>query len=109
MTKKVIVYGLKLILPALLILLLIYLLRGGKNILEGIYILFPIIFILQGIFCSDSLVQVAVGYALSSAGFFAFINLWYNMGSCIDLLIIYLAVGTAAYILKRIIVSRCKK
>ena len=36
-------------------------------------------------------------------------NLWYNMGSCIDLLIIYLAVGTAAYILKRIIVSRCKK
>ena len=109
MMKRTLIYIIKLILPALLILSLMYLLRGGKNILEGIYILFPVIFVLQGMFCSDSLIQATIGYSLTSSVFIVFVNLLYSMGSCVDLLIIYLALGIAACIVKMIVIKKLRE
>ncbi len=107
--KKTLIYTIKLILPALLILSLMYLLRGGKNILEGIYILFPVIFVLQGVFCSDSLIQTTIGYSLTSAVFIVFVNLLYSMGSCVDLLIIYLVLGIMACMVKMFVIKKIRE
>ena len=101
MMKKTLIYVIKLILPALLVLAFMYLLRGGKNILEGIYIIFPIIFVLQGVFCSDRLVLLCMGALLSEAVFLIFVNILYEMGSCIDLAIIYAVICAAAYLIKQ--------
>lgn len=90
----------KIFLPAILIGILIYTLRGGKNILDGIYIIFPLIYVLQGAFCASSLPKAAIGFSLSTAVFLTEINLWYNMGACIDLALIYLALGAVAYATK---------
>ena len=109
MMKKTLIYIIKLILPTLLILSLMYLLRGGKNILEGLYILFPIIFVLQGVFCSDSLVLFFAGALLSEAVFLIFVNVLYEMGSCIDLAIIYAVICAAAYLIKQFSIKLMNK
>ena len=107
--KKALLYAIKLILPAALICLLLFLLRGGKNVLEGIYIIFPAIFILQGIFCSDRPLIFGAALLLSEASFLVFVNILYRMGSCIDLAIIYATLCAIAYFLKLLIVKRRAK
>lgn len=109
MMKKTLIYIIKLILPALLVLAFMYLLRGGKNILEGIYIIFPLIYVLQGVLCSGGIVRTAIGYSFTSAVFIVFVNMWYNMGSCVDLLIIYLALGFIAYLAKIVVLKTRNK
>ena len=43
----------KIILPSVLMLFFIYLWRDGKDILNGIYIVFPFMYIILGLICSD--------------------------------------------------------
>ena len=99
--KKVIKF-IVVLLPAITLMLLAFMLQGGKNILEGIYIIFPLIYVLQGILIKSKL-KLTLGILLSDIAFLISVNLWYNMGDCIDLAIIYTAMGIAAYIIKRII------
>ena len=96
--KKTLLWG-KIFLPAVLIFIIILVgeLRGSKHILDGIYILIPLIYLHQGVFCTDSFVKAVVGFALSSTVFLTFINLWFRMGLCIDLALIYLVIGVIAY------------
>ena len=99
----------KLLLPPILIGILMFALRGGKNILDGIYIIFPLIFLLQGIFCTDKIIRGAIGLALSETVFLVLVNILYKMGTCIDLALIYLAIAILAYAVKTIVKRKLKK
>ena len=91
---------LSIILPSIIILVITLWGRVDKNILVGIYLLYPIIFIVQGYMYSDFIKQLLIGLVLSSIAFIVPINLWFNMGSCIDLLIIYNILAIVSFLIK---------
>ena len=95
----------KIIIPSILILLLIYIWKDGKDILNGIYIAFPIIFIISGLICSDLKTELLISFLLLSISFLVPINLLFNMGTCVDLIIIYNVLGCISYFIK----SKLKK
>ena len=99
--KKII----KIISPSVLMLLLIILWGDGKDILNGLYIAFPIMYIILGIVCSDLKKELLISLILLSITFLIPINLWFHMGSCIDLVIIYNALSVISYLIK----SKIKK
>lgn len=90
------------ILPSLLIFAFIcydHFMRGKYSlaIIGGIYILFPIVFIFQGIICSSSKGSMIIGFLLSSMAVMLPISLWYNMGSIVPAIIIYILLGITAF------------
>ena len=91
----------KIILPSLLMLMLIFLWRDGKDILNGIYIAFPLMYIILGITSSDLKKELLVNLILLSIAFLIPINLMFNMGNCIDLVIIYTILSCISYFVKR--------
>ena len=91
----------KFIIPCVLMLLLIFLWRDGKDILNGIYIAFPLMYIVLGIISSDLKKELLISLILLSIAFLIPINLWFNMGSCVDLVIIYNILSFISYIIKR--------
>lgn len=91
---------LKTIIPSILMLLLIYLWRSGKDILTGIYIVFPIMYVLVGIICSKSKIELVSSLILLSISFLIPINLMFNMGTCMDLVIIYTILSCISYFIK---------
>ena len=99
--KKII----KIISPSVLMLLLIILWRDGKDILNGLYVAFPIMYIILGIVCSDLKKELLISLILLSITFLVPINLWFHMGSCIDLVIIYNTLSVISYLIK----SKIKK
>lgn len=96
---------LKIIIPSVLMLLLIYLWRDGKDILNGIYIVFPLMYIILGWIYSNKK-EVLIGLILLSISFFIPINLYFNMGNCIDLIIIYNILSIVIYLIKAKLKSR---
>ncbi len=88
-------------LPSIIILALTFLSRNDKNILIGLFLLFPIIFIIQGIIYSDLKKQLPIGFLLSSLAFIIPINLLFHMGSCIELLVIYNILGIISFLIKK--------
>ena len=84
---------LKTTLPGALMLLLICFMRSGKDILTGIYILFPILYIAAGAVCSGFAQEFLPCMLLTSVAFIVPINAWFRMGSCLDLLLIYIALA----------------
>ena len=99
--KKII----KIISPSVLMLLLIILWRDGKDILNGFYVAFPIMYIILGIVCSDLKKELLISLILLSITFLIPINLWFHMGTCIDLVIIYNTLSVISYLIK----SKIKK
>ena len=99
----------KILAPCLLMLILIYLLQGGKDILAGLFIYFPLIYIGIGIACADLKTELILSLILTSAAFMVPVNLMFNMGSCVDLLVIYLALGSGSYFIKRLVKKRKNK
>ena len=91
----------KLIVPSVLMLLLIFLWRDGKDILNGIYIAFPLMYIVLGIISLDLKKELIISLILLSITFLIPINLWFNMGNCIDLVIIYNVLSFISYVIKR--------
>ena len=91
---------LKIIVPNILMLLLIYLWRSGKDILTGIYIVFPIMYVLVGIVCSKSKIELVSSLILLSISFLIPINIMFNMGNCIDLVIIYNILSGISFLIK---------
>ncbi|WHX97990.1 hypothetical protein [Neobacillus sp. DY30] len=90
------------ILPSLVIFAFIWfdsLFPESKYILLGIYLLFPIIFIIQGIICPNSKKYMIIGFLLSSFAVIIPISVWYNMGSMITPVIIYLLLGIVSFFL----------
>lgn len=96
------------ILPSVIIFTISFLSRADKNILMGLFLLFPIIFIMQGLIYSDFKRELLIGFILSSIGFIIPINLFYNMGSCIEFLVIYNILGFISYFIKNKITCRNK-
>lgn len=96
---------LRIVLPAIFIALLVCAMQGGKNILDGIYIIFPVVYI--AIVLMNEKWDVLVSLVLTSIAFIIPINLLYNMGSCIDLLVIYNAIAGITYLIR--VVIRKKK
>ena len=94
--KKII----KIISPSVLMLLLIILWRDGKDILNGLYVAFPIMYIILGIVCSDLKKELLISLILLSLTFLIPINLWFHMGTCIDLVIIYNTLSVISYLIK---------
>jgi len=97
---------LSIILPSNIILAITLWGRADKNILVGLFLLFPIIFIIQGIMYSDFKKELLIGFTLSSIAFIVPINLGFHMGSCIELLIIYNILGIVSFLVKKKISSR---
>ncbi len=97
---------LSIILPSIIILTITLWGRTEKNILVGLFLLFPIIFVIQGIMYSNLKKELLIGFTLSSIAFIVPINLLYNMGNCIDLLIIYNMLGIGSFLVKKKISSR---
>ena len=96
---------LRIVLPAIFIALLVCAMQGGKNILDGIYIIFPVVYIATVLM--NEKWDVLVSLVLTSIAFIIPINLLYNMGSCIDLLVIYNVIAGITYLIR--VVIRKKK
>ena len=101
--------ALKIIIPSVLMLVLIYLMRGGKDILAGLFIVFPLMYIAMGIVCSSFLKELLISLLLTSVAFIVPINLWFNMGSGIDLVLIYIALACVSFLIKKLIMKKTKK
>lgn len=91
----------KIIVPSTLMILLIYLWREGKDILNGIYIIFPIMYVILGLICSDLKKELLISLLVLSISFLIPINLWFHMGSCIDLVIFYNILSYTSYLIKK--------
>ena len=91
----------KIVIPSILMLLLIFLWKDGKDILNGLYIVFPFMYILLGIICSNLKKELLISLILLSITFLIPINLWFHMGTCIDLVIIYNTLSVISYLIKR--------
>ncbi|UWD50599.1 hypothetical protein NYR90_19865 (plasmid) [Clostridioides difficile] len=96
---------LSIVLPSMIIIAITLWGRAEKNILVGLFLLFPIIFVIQGIMYSNFKKELIIGFILSSIAFIVPINLLYNMGSCIDLLIVYNMLGIGSFLVKKKISS----
>lgn len=89
----------KTFIPSILIFILAYIGRHNKDlILTEIYILFPIIYIINGIINKKA--ELLVSSILLSLAFLIPVNIWFNMGSCLDLVIIYNIISFIAYLAK---------
>lgn len=105
---------LSIIFPCILISTLIYVDRFVASetsgyILVWIYFMFPLIFIIQGLVCSNSLKSMTIGFLLSSISVILPISMWYKMGSMIVPVIIYLLLGLIVAHLKNNIHKRKNK
>ncbi|MGV3026308.1 hypothetical protein ACED96_11360 [Clostridium thermobutyricum] len=90
---------LKRALPGIIILLFILIdiqNEYSKNILVGIYLFFPLIFIIQGLIV-DNKRDLYWGIGLSAYSIIFSISLFYNMGTVIIPTIIYAALGILAF------------
>ena len=96
----------KIIIPSMLMLLLIHIWRDGKDILNGLYIVFPLMYIIFGIISSNIKQELLISLILLSITFLIPINLWFNMGTCIDLVIIYNILSIFSYLIKKKVCKR---
>ena len=97
---------LKILIPSILMIGLIYLMRGGKDILAGLFLLFPLMYIVMGIICTDLKKELLIVLILLSAAFLIPVNLLFHMGNCIDLTLIYNALSIITYLIKKKIKSK---
>ena len=95
----------KIIFPSLLMISLIILWQEGKDILNGIYLVFPLMYIILGIIF-NLIKELLISLVLLSISFLIPINLMFNMGTCIDLVIIYNILSCISYLIKRKIKTR---
>ena len=79
---------------------LIYLWRDGKDILNGLFVAFPIMYILLGLISNDKKELLMCLIALSIT-FLIPINLWFHMGTCFVYAIIYCALSYVSYLIKK--------
>lgn len=99
---------LKIVVPAILMFALIFLMRDEKAIIGGIYLLFPIMYVAIGIICRDLKKELLFSLLLTSVAFLIPVNLFFNMGPCIGLVLIYIALGCAVYFIKNAIKKKQK-
>ena len=94
--KKII----KIIIPCIIMFLLIYLWRDGKDILNGLFVAFPIMYMILGLI-SNNKEELLICIVALSITFLIPINLWFHMGTCIDYIIIYCVLSCISYLIKK--------
>lgn len=102
---------LSIILPSLLIFTLIsidhfMLSKDSLYLVVWIWLAFPIIFIIQGVICSDSNKSMIIGFLLSAITVMIPVSIWYNVGSMIIPVIIYIVLGVIAFFLSRYVFKK---
>lgn len=65
----------------------------SKILLLGIYILFPLAFIIQGVICARSNKQMILGFVFSSAAVLIPISYWFAVGSMVGTVMLYIILG----------------
>jgi len=98
----------KVIVPSLLMLLLIYIWRDGKDILNGLFVVFPLMYILLGLICNCKK-ELIICLIFLSISFLIPINLWFRMGTCIMYVIIWALLSFVSYLIKYKIKVKFKK
>ena len=98
----------KVIIPSLLMILLIYIWRDGKDILNGLFVAFPLMYIILGIMSCDRK-ELLISLFLLSVAFLIPINLWFHMGSCIEYVVIFSIVSFISYLIKNKVKTKFKK
>ena len=98
-----------LIMPPVVFLLFLYLKNFG-DVLTGVYILFPLCFIAQGVFLSK-IPHLVLAYLLASTIILILTNMWYNVADSFGCVVNYWILGFIVYIIKKIILKQreCKK
>ena len=98
-----------LIMPLVVFLLFLYLKNFG-DVLTGVYILFPLCFIAQGVFLSK-IPHLVLAYLLASTIILILTNMWYNVADSFGCVVNYWILGFIVYIIKIIIFKQreCKK
>lgn len=100
---------LKILLPGAIMVSLVFCMRGGKDILTGLYIVFPILYIAAGVVCSGFTRELLPCLLLTSIAFLIPVNCWFHMGSCVDLTLIYIALGCISHWFKARMLNRRTK
>ncbi|MBW6411050.1 hypothetical protein [Clostridium weizhouense] len=72
-------------------------------IIVGIVLLFPMIFIFQGIIHSNSIKHLLIEFLLSSVIILLFFKQWYCIDDTFDLITRYILLGFVAFIIKKLI------
>ena len=100
MMKKL-VHAALILLPAALVLLLVFLLRGGTDILGGLLIFFPLIALLMGLLCRDFLRELLPAMLLASAALITPVVLFFNMGTCAEYAAVYCGISMLVFFVKK--------
>jgi hypothetical protein len=79
----------KIVVPSLAILWIIFALRGGVDILAGLFIFFPILHILMGVLDKSLPFELFPSMVLANLAFLLPINLLFNMTDCIEFAVVY--------------------
>lgn len=87
--------------PAALVLALVFFLRGGTDILGGLFIFFPLIAILIGALSRDLIRELLPAVLLASAALITPVVLFFNMGTCAEYALIYTALSLLSFYIKK--------
>ncbi|ASV67348.1 hypothetical protein CKF48_08435 [Cytobacillus kochii] len=71
----------------------------SKILLLGIYVLFPLAFIIQGIICARLIKQMIIGFICSSAAIIIPVSYWFEVGSMVNAVILYTVLGLISFFL----------
>ena len=100
---------LKIVVPSILMLISIYLMRDGKAFLNGLFLLFPIMYVIIGIICTNLKKELLFSLLLTSVVFLIPVNLYFDIGgACIVWVLIYIALGSVVYFIKNAIKKKQK-
>lgn len=105
-TKLFIISIIKILLMPFVVLVLFIYLKNFGDILTGTYILFPLCFVVQGVFLSKKITHVVVAYISASAIFLIITNRWYNVADSFGCVSNYWILGFIAYSIKTVIIKR---
>ena len=94
-----------LIMPLVVFLLFLYLKTFG-DILTGVYILFPLCFIAQGVFLSKKIPHLVLAYIFASTIILILTNMWYHVVDSFGCVVTYWILGFIAYSIKTVIIKK---
>ena len=99
----------KIIVPSLVILWLIFALRGGVDILAGLFIFFPILHIAMGVVDKSLPFELFPSMVLANLAFLLPINLLFNMTDCIEFAVAYDLLTLLSFLVKKKILRSIDK
>ena len=104
-TKSTILSIIKVLLMPLVVFLLFLYLKNFGDVLTGVYILFPLCFIAQGVFLSK-IPHLVLAYLLASTIILILTNMWYNVADTFGGVVTYWILGFIAYSIKTVIIKK---